>query len=297
MNLAVPDSLKTPKAAAIAAAIVVVLIAGYYFGLRNSGLFAIENVQIKGLSSFSGKAASEALDFEARQMTTLNLDEGRLLEAVSEFASVQSLKADADLPHKVTITVTERRPVAIARLGGAEVLLTADGLVLRNAQLGLSLPRLELKGSVVDGKVSDDNLLPALKVLGLAPERLLAKVSRIRWSKTGIVVELRNGPRIIFGQATDAALKWAAAARLLADDAVQGARYIDVRIHDRPAVGGLGAAPVTPGKKEEPAPVAPQQAAPTEATGNPQPVEPDALAPAPGGSPTTPSDPQNTNQP
>lgn len=297
MNLTLTDRMKTPRTAAIATAVVVVLIAGYFFGLRNSSVFAIEEVQIKGLSSFSGKAAREALDFEARQMTTLNLDEDRLREVVSEFASVQNLKADADLPHKVTIVVTERRPVAVARLGGIDVLLTADGLVLKNAQLGLSLPRLELKGSVVEGKVSDHNLLPALKVLGLAPERLLAKVSRIRWSKTGIVVQLRNGPRIIFGQATDAALKWAAAARLLADEAVQGARYIDVRIHDRPAVGGLGAAPVTPGKKEEPAPVAPQQAGPTEVTGNPQPVQPDALAPAPGTSPTTPSDPQNTNQP
>ena len=63
------------------------------------------------------------------------------------------------------------------------------------------------------------------------------------------MVELRDGPELIFGDPTRARAKWTAAARVLADPKAEGASYVDVRIPGRPAAGGLTdetVAPVTP---------------------------------------------------
>ena len=62
----------------------------------------------------------------------------------------------------------------------------------------------------------------------------------------GIVVELRDGPELIFGDATRVRAKWVAATRVLADPDSEGATYIDVRLPGRPAAGGLPAATLAP---------------------------------------------------
>ena len=62
----------------------------------------------------------------------------------------------------------------------------------------------------------------------------------------GLVVPLRDGPELIFGDATRIRAKWTAAARVLADPAAAGASYIDLRLPGRPAAGGLPAETVTP---------------------------------------------------
>ena len=96
----------------------------------------------------------------------------------------------------------------------------------------------------------------------------------------GVTVEMRDGPTLIFGDATRVRDKWDAAARVLADPAARGAAYIDLRLPDRPAAGGVAAetvAPVAPaGGVAEPA--APEQA-PTATTPEPA-TDPTTTAPA-----------------
>ena len=60
------------------------------------------------------------------------------------------------------------------------------------------------------------------------------------------MVELRDGPELIFGDATHVRAKWIAATRVLADPEAAGATYIDVRLPGRPAAGGLPAATLAP---------------------------------------------------
>ena len=55
---------------------------------------------------------------------------------------------------------------------------------------------------------------------------------------------LSDGPELIFGDASRVRAKWIAAARVLADPDAAGATYIDVRLPDRPAAGGLPGATV-----------------------------------------------------
>ena len=62
----------------------------------------------------------------------------------------------------------------------------------------------------------------------------------------GLVIQMREGPELIFGDARHVRAKWIAATRVLADPDAEGASYIDVRLPGRPAAGGLPAETVTP---------------------------------------------------
>ena len=93
-------------------------------------------------------------------------------------------------------------------------------------------------------------------------------------------MELRDGPELIFGEATRVRAKWVAATRVLADPDSQGATYIDVRLPGRPAAGGLPAttlAPVAPAGSEQA--TTPQATTPP-STGTVDPTT-EPLAPAP----------------
>ena len=58
----------------------------------------------------------------------------------------------------------------------------------------------------------------------------------------GLTVGLRNGALIYFGDTARPHAKWIAAARVLADPGSSGASYVDVRVPDRPAAGGIAGA-------------------------------------------------------
>ena len=87
--------------------------------------------------------------------------------------------------------------------------------------------------------------------------------------------------------------KWTAAARVLADPSSRGAAYIDLRLPDRPAAGGLAAQTLAPlGTAEGPEGAAPATAAPQAATpapaqpASPTPIQPQApVIPAPSAPP------------
>ena len=58
-----------------------------------------------------------------------------------------------------------------------------------------------------------------------------------------MMLTLVDGPDLIFGDASEARDKWFAATRVLADPSAAGATYLDVRIPERVAAGGLGPVP------------------------------------------------------
>ena len=82
---------------------------------------------------------------------------------------------------------------------------------------------------------------------GAAPTSLRSRIEAITARKDdGVVVELHEGPELIFGDGRRAEAKWIAATRVLADPDAEGATYIDVRLPGRPAAGGLSGVTVAP---------------------------------------------------
>jgi hypothetical protein len=74
--------------------------------------------------------------------------------------------------------------------------------------------------------------------LAAAPYQLLDHVqSATENNAHGVVVDLRNGPSLFFGEPGLAEAKWIAARDVLADPGSTGAGYIDVTDPRRPAAG------------------------------------------------------------
>lgn len=125
--------------------------------------------------------------------------------------------------------------------------VAGDGTVLRGVRPPKGLPLLRTGKPTAGGRLTDEETLRALVVLGAAPTGLPQRVERVTEEpQRGIVLELENGPELYFGDADRADAKWIAATRVLADPDAAGATYIDVRLPERPVAGGLGVETIEP---------------------------------------------------
>ncbi len=130
-----------------------------------------------------------------------------------------------------------------ATIGSGEqaVPVSANGEVLTWLALpdDLHLPELPLdqppKGKRVKGPV-----LEQVRVLGTAPPALRPYLARSRYEESGVVVELDSGIELGFGDATQASLKWKAAAAILADPETEALDYVDLHSPTRPSTFGEG---------------------------------------------------------
>lgn len=244
-------------------AVCAVLAAGYQFWLRDSSLVAVEDVKVTGLTTKDAERVRAALVSEAHTMTTLHVEQSELEDAITAYPVVRALEVQADFPHGLAIRVVEHRPAAIV----AGLPVAGDGTILRGLPVEGRLPEIEARGKLGGDRLSDPAALHAARVAGGAPMALRGRLERVDVrAEQGIVVEMRDGPELIFGDARHVRAKWIAAVRVLADPKAAGASYIDVRLPGRPAAGGLPAATL--------APVAP---AGTEVL--PPPIETDTAAP------------------
>jgi Cell division protein FtsQ/DivIB, C-terminal len=117
------------------------------------------------------------------------------------------------------------------------VAVSADGTLLRGTSVQGSLPTVSLPVSPGGTRVTGSTL-EVVRLLAAAPYQLLGKVSQASAGSThGLAAQLRNGPKLYFGNDADLAAKWTAAAAVLADPASAGADYIDVSVASRPAAG------------------------------------------------------------
>ena len=217
-------------------ALAAALGAGYLLWFRDSSLVAVKEVRVEGLSSASDPDVAEALQRAAAGMTTLHLDIDELAAAVRDYPTVKSLRASPSVPHTLTITVEERLPVALA--GDSQTPVAADGTLLPGVEVDRNrLPTIDAAvGESSQGL--DEPGREQAAVLGATPGELAPVVASASYAADGVEVELSGGISLLFGDASRAGDKWAAAARILADPGLDALDYIDLRVPDRPAVGG-----------------------------------------------------------
>jgi cell division protein FtsQ len=239
---------------AVAGVVAGLLAVGYEFWFRSSSFVAVERVTVAGMTGPERGAADAALTKAAKDMTTLDLDMGALRAAVAGLATVVDIEVDADFPHGLAITVHERPPVLIAAAGGRALPVAGDGTVLAGVDAsGEDLPEIAVAELPAEGKLTGEALEIAL-VIGAAPKPLLELVEDVTVGVTeGVTVTLRGDVPVYFGGGEDATDKWAAAAAVLADPSVDTLTYLDVRVADRPALGGAAPA-VTESTTETAAP-------------------------------------------
>lgn len=99
------------------------------------------------------------------------------------------------------------------------------------------LPRLPLEEPPNGGRVKGP-ALEQVRVLAAVPEALRPYVERSRYGESGVGVELTTGIELRFGDASQAARKWGAAAAVLADPEITALDYVDLHAPSRPSYGG-----------------------------------------------------------
>jgi cell division protein FtsQ len=241
-----PSRLPRPPLRATAAFLCVLGVLGaLWLWLRDSPLVAVEDVTVTGLSGPDAGRVREALSDAARDMTTLHVRKGELRTAVDPYPAVLDVRTDPDFPHRLRIVVRERNPVGTVVAGDQRVPVAADGTLMRTTPSG-GLPEIPAKALPGGTHAGEPGVRRALRVLAAAPPAMRARVTRVYMGEHGLTLPLRNGPTLYLGGSERLAAKWAAVATVLADPTSTGATYLDVRLPERPAAGGLEPPPDPP---------------------------------------------------
>ena len=227
--------------AGLAIAIVAALGIAYFGWFRDSSFVAVNDVQVKGVTSDDRTQIVTALTHAGEDMTTLHVRTDDLEAAVSRFPTVAGVKADANFPHGLTIDVSERSATMVASDGEHQMAVAADGTVLPGVDAADDgLPTVDVDKVPESGTLTGVPLQEAL-VIGGAPPQLRALIEHTSYKgENGVTLSMKGDVELRFGDGERAAQKWAAAAAVLADPKLTAVTYVDLRVPERPAVGGTG---------------------------------------------------------
>jgi cell division protein FtsQ len=277
-------------------ALLIALASAYWFWFRDSSFARVHDVYVTGVDGPQARQIRSALEQAGLDMTTLHVRADDLRSAVAEYPVVRSIAAEGSFPHKLTIDVDLNLPVAVLQTPSGSKPVAADGLLLSGVPM-TNLPVLTTKAMLTEKRVTGGRAFDLVRVVALAPEPLRTRIKSVSFrAGVGLVAQVRSGPELRFGDTTRLPAKWMAAARVLAAAAARGASYIDVRLPERPAAGGLPTTSLIPlapageaaaGAAATPAPAATTTLAPTTAA-----TTPTAPASTPAGTPT--AAPMNT---
>jgi Cell division protein FtsQ len=133
------------------------------------------------------------------------------------------------------------RATATIGTGSDAVAVGPDGQVLFWLPISeqLQLPYLPLASPPEGGRLAGP-VLEQARILGAAPATLRPYIESSYYGESGVDVELRSGIELRFGDASQAATKWRAAAAVLADPSITALDYVDLHAPRRLAVGGSG---------------------------------------------------------
>jgi cell division septal protein FtsQ len=233
-----PRRLKSGQTFALVLLLVLLGWVGWSW-YSSSSFVKIKHVAISGLSGPDVPQIRSALTSTALTMSTLNVNMGKLDASVSQYPEVRSLNVTTQGSHAVLIRVNEQVPVALIVAGGQALTVDGYGQVLSQSTVPHGvLPTLTVAPRPLGANVTDAGTLAVLSVLQAAPNQLLSHVLSAKSNSAhGVIVQLRSGPQVYFGPATQLAAKWEALVAVLQNSDSAGAAYIDVSDPQRPAAG------------------------------------------------------------
>jgi cell division protein FtsQ len=254
-------TIRSPRTLAAAAA-TLLLLGGAWLWLRDSSLVRVEHVTVTGVSGPQAASITDALQTAALDMTTLHVREGALRTAVAPYPIVEGVSASTGLLHSLHIRVRTYDAVGAIVSGGARVAVASNGTLLRGSPTA-GLAVIPAKAPPPGDRVRDAATLRLVGLLAAAPPALRDRAQRVYLGSHGLTVPLSRGPVLYFGGAERLLAKWISATRVLQAPSSRGATYVDVRVPERPAAGGLedptlqeqqDAPPVLPGATSAPQP-------------------------------------------
>jgi cell division protein FtsQ len=241
-----PSSLRPPPSSGhrplLVVAVALVLVGsgvGAYFGARETGIFALDRIQISGAPPSTAARIRAALSgYVGKSLVRFDRDDAaRRLAAVSEIADA---RFDRDFPHTLRIRVRLERPVAVLRRGPDAWLVSSSARVLEHLRKRPypRLPRIWLPAGT---DVSENSTLAGVGAKGVAavaPLRPLHLAGRVRQVLAGdgqLTLVLASGTELRLGDSGDLRLKLTIAKQIL--PLAGGASYVDVSVPERPVAG------------------------------------------------------------
>jgi cell division protein FtsQ len=209
--------------------------AGVYVGARESSLFAIDRIEVRGLPSGAAERVRAALTpLSGSSLVSFDATDGdRRLASVPIVASATY---DRAFPHTLVVTVVPEVPIALLRRGPDAWVVSESGRVLRRVQRKPlpALPRIwlpanadPLVGAVVaDGSAATVDALTAMRAV-----RLPVATRSVRLEDKELSITLASGAEVRLGAPSQLSLKLAVTARIL--QLAPDAGFIDVSVPER----------------------------------------------------------------
>jgi cell division protein FtsQ len=213
----------------------VLLVVGLGFGVRvllyDAGLFDIEGVEVTGVVTVP---VADVVTAAAVPMGAplAEVDTDAVATRVAALPPVESVYVGRSWPHTVTVTVTERVPVATVSTSQGPALVDRSGVVYRGAPAP-GLPRL-----TTTPRSGDPATLAAVGVLTSLPDALRAQVETAGASVVApgapgqVTLRMADGKEVRWGTPERAEEKAAALTALL----TQPGTVYDVTSPDLPTV-------------------------------------------------------------
>jgi cell division septal protein FtsQ len=219
-----------------------VLAVGGYIAARETAVFAVRTVEIRGGSPAVRAHVRAALASDVGT-SLLRIDGGNIERRLATLPDIQSFRYDRAFPNTLRLVIRTERPVLVVRQGADAFLVAATGRVLRRlAHRRLShLPRLYMKKDVA---VRIGQPLPgsaAAATTALAPLQnapLPGGVKGVTAGATELTLVLGGGLEVRLGDIGDLRLKIAIARRILQTTGAASAApgYLDVSVPERPVL-------------------------------------------------------------
>ena len=159
----------------LALGVVAVVVLGATVGyreLKNSSLFDVHDVVVRGAGPALTPQVERAAEQAIAGRSLLALDRGDVVRALDRLPTVREAHVDRDFPSTLRVNVVPEEPVAIAVSGHDRALVSADGRVIsvigRRAKPPGGYPRVGLPGHgmpAAGGHLRDRDVLDELAAL------------------------------------------------------------------------------------------------------------------------------------
>jgi hypothetical protein len=222
-----------------------VLAAAAYVGVRETSVFAVQTVDVRGGTPALRAQVRAALEAE-RGRSLVRVDTDSIAHALAPVSGVSGFSFDRSFPHTLRVVVQPEHPVLVLRIvpGTSAYLISARGRVIRRlAHSHLSsLPRLWATKDVsveIGDRLSGPPGDAATALAALQGSSWPGGVRLVRSTASELAIVLGSGFELRLGDSSDLRLKYAVARRILrasgAASAGAGA-YLDVSVPGRPVL-------------------------------------------------------------
>jgi cell division protein FtsQ len=232
---------RAPRLALALGACLAILAGGAYVAARETSLFALRTLEVRGAQPPVVVAVEQALEpLEGTSLVSLDAsDVERRLEALP---AVRSAQVDRRFPHTIDVRVVQERPVAVVRLGDASWLVAASGRVIEALDLGeLSrLPRIWLDETAPvpepGATLTAEQGAGAARAVAEIPAGFPARVQSVRGSADELLFVLASSTELRLGPSVDVRRKLLVAGAVLEELRRERTRltYLDVSLPERP---------------------------------------------------------------